>query len=182
MGPTVQNLLQVATSTQISCRARCLWISMAASPDRWVRQATLAEIFKCSKSTIGRTLRELKQAGLIIDTGKRHLGRFKIYEIGVVTPAVSQVEPEMTIEQLKVLTEHQQLMKEHGARWRNTYGYALDGKNRRPTIEFVVELALISLYRKNYCTDLLTWVEDWIKTNASRYGQLMAAEMLGTSM
>ena len=69
-------------------------------------------------------------------------------------------------------------MLEHGERWRNTYGYALDGKNRRPTIEFVVELALISLYRKNYCTDLLTWVEDWIKTNASRYGQLMAAEML----
>ena len=47
----------------------------------WIRQATLAEHFECSRTTIWRALKQLKEAGLIVDVNKRHEYRYKIYQV-----------------------------------------------------------------------------------------------------
>ncbi len=46
-----------------------------------IRQQSLAEEFDCSRRTIGRALKELKEAGLLVDLNKRHENRCKLYEV-----------------------------------------------------------------------------------------------------
>src|SRR5688572_26589976 len=46
---------------------------------RPIRQQSLAEQFSCSRRSIGRALKELKNAGLLIDLNKRHKNRCKLY-------------------------------------------------------------------------------------------------------
>lgn len=48
-----------------------------------IRQQSLAEEFNCSRRTIGRALKELKAAGLLIDLQKRHENRCKMYEVKI---------------------------------------------------------------------------------------------------
>ncbi|HLF67008.1 MAG TPA: hypothetical protein VI522_05255 [Gammaproteobacteria bacterium] len=71
---------------KVSPRAQQVWTQIALNgspekPDVWVRQPTVAEQLNCSTDTIGRALRELMRSGLIIETGKLHQGRYKIYRL-----------------------------------------------------------------------------------------------------
>ena len=47
----------------------------------WIRQATLAEHFGCSRTTIGRMLKELKEAGLMTELSQKYLNRYKTYAL-----------------------------------------------------------------------------------------------------
>ncbi len=59
------------------------WLQSQNSTELPIRQATLAEEFQCSRRTIGRALKELKEAGLLIDLNQRHQNRCKIYRVEV---------------------------------------------------------------------------------------------------
>lgn len=48
---------------------------------QFIRQQTLAEQFGCSRRTIGRALKELKEAGLLVDLNKRHENRLSLIHI-----------------------------------------------------------------------------------------------------
>ena len=57
------------------------WLQNQNSTELPIRQATLAEEFQCSRRTIGRALKQLKEAGLLIDLNQRHQNRCKIYRV-----------------------------------------------------------------------------------------------------
>ncbi|MEI6806633.1 MAG: HTH domain-containing protein [Myxococcaceae bacterium] len=91
-----------------------------------IRQQTLAEHFNCSRRTIGRALKELKEAGLLTDLNKRDANRCKIYEIKIpLNPRLQRGE----------LTQEAQLQ------WRlykKTFGIVFrmfDGQHGRPLLE-----------------------------------------------
>jgi hypothetical protein len=72
--------------SDVSPRARQVWeeIAINSSPEKpwaWVRQMTAANELKCSTDTIGRAIKELLQAGLLVETGMYHQGRYKIYVV-----------------------------------------------------------------------------------------------------
>jgi len=89
----------------------------------WIRQATLAEHFGCSRTTIWRTLKQLKEAGLITDLNKRYQSRYKIYQV------TQEVKPKRA---LTPAVEAQ--WTNYGKDWSEFYEM-LDGKSGRPTIE-----------------------------------------------
>jgi hypothetical protein len=67
-------------------RALQVWqeIAINSSPEKplaWVRQPTVAAELKCSVDTIGRSIQELLKAGLLVETGGYHQGRYKIYVV-----------------------------------------------------------------------------------------------------
>jgi hypothetical protein len=67
-------------------RALQVWqeIAINSSPEKpwaWVRQPTVAAELKCSVDTIGRAIQELLKAGLLVETGGYHQGRYKIYVV-----------------------------------------------------------------------------------------------------
>lgn len=69
---------------------------------RAVRQQTLADQLGCSRRSIGRALKELKEAGLLVDLNKRHQNRCKLYEIKIpLNPPFSNGE-EKGEQQLKL--------------------------------------------------------------------------------
>ena len=55
------------------------WLREQNTQELPIRQQSLAEQFNCSRRTIGRALKELKEANLIVDLNKRHENRCKIY-------------------------------------------------------------------------------------------------------
>ena len=55
------------------------WIKNQNSEAFFIRQQSLAELFGCSRRSIGRALKELKEAGLLVDLNKRHENRCKVY-------------------------------------------------------------------------------------------------------
>jgi hypothetical protein len=57
------------------------WLQQNSHPEIAIRQQSLAEQFNCSRRTIGRVLKELKEAGLLLDLNKRHENRCKLYEL-----------------------------------------------------------------------------------------------------
>ena len=58
------------------------WIREQNKTELSLRQASLAELFNCSRRTIGRALKQLKELGLIVDLNKRHEeNKCKVYEI-----------------------------------------------------------------------------------------------------
>ena len=82
----VQQVQQIATLTSISTRARLLWLLLATNcqpgtSKLWIKQATFAQSLGCSRSSIGRALRELAKINLIVDMNKRHQGRYKTYSL-----------------------------------------------------------------------------------------------------
>jgi biotin operon repressor len=62
------------------------WLTSDFLSVRFLRQQTLADEFKCSRRTIGRALKELKEAGLLVDLNKRHANRCKLYELSSLRP------------------------------------------------------------------------------------------------
>ena len=55
-----------------------------------VRQQSLADQFGCSRRTIGRALKELKEANLLVDLNKRHENRCKLYLLTLKLQQASQ--------------------------------------------------------------------------------------------
>lgn len=94
----------------------------------WIRQATLAEHFNCSRRTIGRCLKELKEANLLTDLNKRHENRCKTYLISGL-PAVASAQA------------GEVLSPEAQSQWRlysKTFGIVFrmfDGQEGRPLLE-----------------------------------------------
>lgn len=59
------------------------WLQNQNALEFPIRQQSLAEQFHCSRRSIGRALKELKEAGLLVDLNKRHENRCKIYEVKI---------------------------------------------------------------------------------------------------
>src|SRR3989338_3414437 len=55
------------------------WLQQQNTPEFPIRQQTLAELFSCSRRSIGRALKELKEARLLVDLNKRAENRCKLY-------------------------------------------------------------------------------------------------------
>ncbi|MEI6806178.1 MAG: HTH domain-containing protein, partial [Myxococcaceae bacterium] len=87
------------------------------------RQQTLADEFKCSRRTIGRCLKELKAANLLVDLNKRHENRCKMYSI-FPSPLGGEV--------LTPAAQHQ--LKLYGRTFREMFRM-FDGCSGRPTFE-----------------------------------------------
>ncbi|MEI6806026.1 MAG: helix-turn-helix domain-containing protein [Myxococcaceae bacterium] len=98
----------------------------------WIRQQTLAEEFKCSRRTIGRCLKELKEAGLLTDLNKRHDNRCKMY---LVSPSLLGGEGAARSVAGEVLTpaaQHQ--LRLYGRTFSGLFKM-YDGCSGRPTFE-----------------------------------------------
>jgi hypothetical protein len=68
----------------VSPRARQIWeeVAINSSPEKpyaYIRQGTVATELKISTDTVGRALKELVQAGLLVETGRYFCGRYKFY-------------------------------------------------------------------------------------------------------
>lgn len=70
----------------LSARAQKILENLLPSPQP-IRQQTLADQLNCSRRTIGRALKELKEAGLLVDLKRRHTNRCKMY---LLTPRLQQ--------------------------------------------------------------------------------------------
>ena len=86
-----------SVKNQISSRAREVWTLMAFNgspekPEVWVRQPTVAEQLGCSTDTIGRALKELMRKGLIVETGRWHQGRYKVYRLNWNPKSQEEIE------------------------------------------------------------------------------------------
>ena len=82
---------------KLSPRAQQVWTLIASNgspekPEVWVRQPTVAEQLGCSTDTIGRALKELIRKGLIVETGRWHQGRYKVYRLNWNPPSPEEVE------------------------------------------------------------------------------------------
>ncbi len=67
-------------------RAKGLWRELAflSSPEKpnvWLRQQTLAEKLQCSVDVVGRSIKTLIKAGLLLATNQWHQGRYKVYQL-----------------------------------------------------------------------------------------------------
>lgn len=83
------------------------WLQQQTASEFPIRQQTLAELFSCSRRSIGRALKELKEAGLLVDLNKRHENRCKLYQIQIpLNPPFSKGEE-------KTLTPEAQLQWDH---------------------------------------------------------------------
>jgi hypothetical protein len=68
----------------VSPRAQQIWLEVAlnSSPEKpyaYIRQGTAAAALNISTDTVGRALKELVQAGLLVETGRYFCGRYKFY-------------------------------------------------------------------------------------------------------
>ncbi|MEI6806269.1 MAG: helix-turn-helix domain-containing protein [Myxococcaceae bacterium] len=95
------------------------WMQEQITPEFPIRQQMLAELFGCSRRTIGRALKELKEANLLVDLNKRHENRCKIYLLTLT--------PELT-----PAAQHQ--LKLYGRTFREMFKM-FDGHSGRPTFE-----------------------------------------------
>ena len=97
-------------------------------PELWIRQQTLAEQFNCSRRTIGRALKELKEAGLLTDLNQRHENRCKIY---LLTPRLRETSQQAS-EILTPAAQHQ--LRLYGRTFSGMFKM-YDGRSGRPTFE-----------------------------------------------
>ena len=161
-------------NASISANAKILWMMMFMNIDEqknvWVRQATLAEQLKCSKNTVGRMLRVLREAGLIVDTGKRHAGKFKIYELNQGSVVIeTQKEPSLDLTKVKSPSPAgrgenniaDELLAQHGESWRRRFTL-LDGKDGRHTLEAGVREASKYKFWHKHSPTMYGWVEEWL--------------------
>ena len=87
----------------LSSRAQAVlsWIKACNTSKVVLRQASLAAVLGCSRWTIGRALKCLKEAGLIVELSKRHESRCKIYSLVSVLPKNQGLTPQAEL-QLKL--------------------------------------------------------------------------------
>ena len=72
--------------SEVSDKAKLLWmeLSLFCSPDKpnlWIRQLTMAEKLSCSVRHIGRLVKELIKANLLVELSHVHQGRYKTYKL-----------------------------------------------------------------------------------------------------
>ena len=101
-----------------------------------IRQQTLAEHFNCSRRTIGRALKELKEAGLLIDLNKRAENRCKIYRIEtiVISGLTRNLEISAQGRDDKLTPAAQHQLKFYGRTFSEMFRM-FDGRSGRPTFE-----------------------------------------------
>ena len=77
------------SDVKLSLRAQAVlaWIQNQNTAELVIRQASLAEKLGCSRWSIGRALKRLKEAGLIADLEKRHESRCKMYRLRNTHPS-----------------------------------------------------------------------------------------------
>ena len=120
---TLKTIHQIMNAN-LSPRAKNLgiWIAVnrgiKSSELFWVKQAILAQDLNCSKSSIGRALRQLVNAKLLMDINQRHKGRYKFYRLNTELAQSPLVD---------------RFLKEAGERWTRLFP-ALDGKSGRPAL------------------------------------------------
>lgn len=75
----------MSENIKLSERAKAVlaWMQEQNQAEIGIRQASLAELLGCSRTSIYRALKRLKEAGLISDTQKRHEQRYKIYRLEI---------------------------------------------------------------------------------------------------
>ena len=78
----------MVVETTLSQRALNIlaWLQDQKTLELPIRQQSLADLFNCSRRTIGRALKELKDANLLKDLQKRHENRCKVYQIKIPAP------------------------------------------------------------------------------------------------
>ncbi|MEI6790820.1 MAG: helix-turn-helix domain-containing protein [Myxococcaceae bacterium] len=187
-------------NSSISLRAKFLWMLMsknaAGATELWIKQAALAEQLHCSRSSIGRALRVLIEAGFITDLKRRHLSRYKTYglpnnhETGFLSPSPDSGEGLRVRSPKTKRNEYQQeictpipeenlkprakeLWTTYKDIWRNQFS-KLDGQSGRPYLEACVQKAANDLsdgmYGGKGCTQV-EFIESWLKTATKMYCQ-----------
>ncbi|MEI6790009.1 MAG: helix-turn-helix domain-containing protein [Myxococcaceae bacterium] len=153
---TLKTIQQIMNSN-ISPRAKNLGIWIAVnqglkSPKPfWVKQASLAQNLNCSKSSVGRALRELVQADLLIDINQKHQGRYKFYRLNTT----QSKDPAVKI-----------LVKQWGNKWQKQFP-SLDGRFGRPNLEYCLDhLAHRQVKNAKSKEEIMAQVESWLQNDA----------------
>lgn len=123
------------------------WLQQQIASEFPIRQQTLAELFGCSRRSIGRALKELKEAALLVDLNKRHENRCKVYQIKIPPAPLLQRGQETG------LTPEAQLQWEH-------YG---------KTFKLVFKMPNLELFYAQ-----VTWELDGIKDESELYSKTFA--------
>ncbi|MEI6790665.1 MAG: helix-turn-helix domain-containing protein [Myxococcaceae bacterium] len=187
----VRQYQHIITNTSLSPRARLLWMLMASycppgTTKLWIKQATFAEELGCSKSSIGRALRELIKINLLADMNKRHLGRYKTYSL----PGLIPIEPEKILPiaplqkpdrgiiiQQRICTPIQdeqlnprakEFLNIWGKVWKEQFP-KLDGCAGRPFLEACVEEATSEIRKLGIQRDVPGLVEIWLKNATEKF-------------
>ena len=151
---------------QLSARAKAVlsWIQNQKTTSLAIRQASLAEELGCSRWSIGRALRRLKEAGFIEDLNKRdNKSRCKIYGCPV------ELKKE-GLERCRVeMTNMNRHCEEPQATWQSKdpglLRYARNDENesfQMPTALTVQAERQLSLYRQTFESVFRDW-PDWQK-------------------
>ena len=118
-------------------------------------------------------LRVLREAKLIVDTGKRHAGKYKIYEltasslrgaVGDVAIQSKHLDRHATLAMTKPEVKNDiatELITQHGESWRRRYTL-LDGKDGRHTLEAGVREASKYKFWHKHSPTMYGWVEEWL--------------------
>ncbi|MEI6789837.1 MAG: hypothetical protein WCK42_01500 [Myxococcaceae bacterium] len=148
--------IQQIMQSKISSRAKNLatWMAISQGPKSskpfWVRQATLAGDLNCSKSSIGRALRELVNADLLIDISQRHRGRYKFYRLNTE----QSKDPAVKI-----------LLNKLGPIWKEKFP-SLDGRFGRPNLEYCLDHLAHRPIKITSREEMRTQVEAWLQQDA----------------
>ncbi len=172
-------------------RAKGIWRQLAywsspEQPEVWVRQQTVAEKQNCCTHTIGRGIKVLIEAGLLIATNKWHQGRHKIYALvwlspeKILPPTYKNVEPPMTsvpknppqkspniIRVSKQNIEQFLAAPELIKNWQEKFP-CLDGHSGRPTVQECIEQALNHHSQSKY-KNKDTYLKMWLRNAAWRW-------------
>ncbi|MEI6791039.1 MAG: HTH domain-containing protein [Myxococcaceae bacterium] len=144
----------------------------------WLRQATLAEHFGCSRTTIWRAIKQLKEAGLITDLNKRYLSRYKIYSV-LLSPSplggegdTHSVAGEVPVSKPKgpaqlAIDEIEEVMAQYGETWQKQHPYF--GTHPRPTLRHWVgsTATLGKGFRLISGKSLPEWIEDCLNSRST---------------
>ncbi|MEI6791422.1 MAG: helix-turn-helix domain-containing protein [Myxococcaceae bacterium] len=149
--------IQQIMNANLSPRAKNLgiWIAVnrgiKSSEPFWVKQAILAQDLNCSKSSIGRALRQLVNAKLLMDINQRHKGRYKFYRLNTELAQSPLVD---------------RFLKEAGERWERLFP-ALDGKSGRPALASCLNnLIHRHMKRTESKQEIEAQIEAWLKNDA----------------
>ena len=174
------NIPSTIFNSGLSPRARLLWLdftNLAVDNYLFPSQAAFAKDYGCSKTTGGRTIKEVIKAGLLYDLGERDAKRRKKYGLAVIPgltrdPEIPhQVRDDKTeilgananteeeyLESLPVNLQIDYLFGKYGPDWFEQYRNQFDDMAhlRRKIVFYLVDAGR---FRKIYKANVKTWVE-----------------------